>query len=379
MKKFFLAVLSAAAIGGVGPAARAQAGFIDALFLPASTTLSADSIGFDVYWRAGTSYGVSPLNNWNAANMYFNINWTVTSGTPVLGGSKFSDVNPTYLDVTTPATQNSIPGAVPTGYDVELGITMTRTGSQLDLPSSYVKMLTVKIKVNGGTVSPIDVLSDLQLRTGNPPTVQQSSWSNTTGATSQPFMQSPGTALSTSLLPLTARKAGGTQVQLDWATASESGIDRFTAERSADGQSFDGAVATVPAVGESSTKQAYRAFDAAPIQGTGYYRIKMWDRAGGFRLSNVVAVSFSSTGESILVYPTDNHDGAIHVDLPASYAGAEIEILNLAGQLVQRAATAASVGVNTVQIPGGAAEGLYLVRVTVADGATETFKVSYRP
>ena len=83
------------------------------------------------------------------------------------------------------------------------------------------------------------------------------------------------------------------QTQLDWSTGQESNFSLFVIERSSDGQSFF-AIAQAPAKGSYSE---YRFTDTSPLDAnldrTFYYRLKMVDRDGTFRYSDVQEVSLT--------------------------------------------------------------------------------------
>jgi hypothetical protein len=84
--------------------------------------------------------------------------------------------------------------------------------------------------------------------------------------------------------------AKGNGVSINWATSQELNNDYFQVERSADGSSNWSVVATVNGAGNSQVAKKYSAFDASPLAGVNYYRLKQVDNDGKSAYSNTVAV-----------------------------------------------------------------------------------------
>jgi len=95
----------------------------------------------------------------------------------------------------------------------------------------------------------------------------------------------------------------GTQVQLNWTTASELNNDFFTVQRSIDGQEFQ-SLFTVPGNGTTSEEHNYFATDSDPLNGISYYRLKQTDFNGVSSYSGIAKVEVEYTGQiSFDVYP----------------------------------------------------------------------------
>ncbi|WP_400190324.1 T9SS type A sorting domain-containing protein [Hymenobacter sp. B81] len=100
----------------------------------------------------------------------------------------------------------------------------------------------------------------------------------------------------------------GSGVQVRWATASEQNNDRFEVLRSADGKTFQ-LVGTVQGSGTSAQPRSYAFFDAAPLPGLSYYRLRQLDFDGTATLSPVVTVTTDSPAAAELqVYPNPAAD-----------------------------------------------------------------------
>lgn len=122
----------------------------------------------------------------------------------------------------------------------------------------------------------------------------------------------------------------GSQVRLDWSTASERDNDYFTIERSADGHEFT-EVMRVDGAGNSTTTLTYSDYDRWPLPGTSFYRLRQTDLDGATAVSSMVVVKMPGKGGNGLVVLTDAdriialHDFA---------AGSRMEVLDMTGRLV---------------------------------------------
>ena len=92
------------------------------------------------------------------------------------------------------------------------------------------------------------------------------------------------------------------KVNLKWTTETETNNDYFTIERSLNTQNWEEVVIVNGAV-NSNTELSYQTIDNNPLNGTSYYRLKQTDFDGKFDYSNVVAVNFQNTKNSVSVYP----------------------------------------------------------------------------
>jgi hypothetical protein len=88
-------------------------------------------------------------------------------------------------------------------------------------------------------------------------------------------------------------------------------------EKSADGNTNWGILTTVSAAGNSSTVKNYNAFDAQPLKGLNFYRIRQVDKDGNFKYSKTVSVklNFNKTGVSVIANPFHN---ALTIDFTSS-------------------------------------------------------------
>ncbi len=146
-------------------------------------------------------------------------------------------------------------------------------------------------------------------------------------------------------------------------------------ERSANGDNFNAIVAHVRAAGKSSSLLKYQSYDEQPLAGANYYRLKMVDADGKYTYSAIRKVVFNGKSPEVVVYPTENYDGLVHVNLPQEWAEAQLHLYNVAGQLV--AAPVDGIGLTrTVQLTSLPA-GVYTLKVADTKNS-QAFRISYQ-
>lgn len=102
------------------------------------------------------------------------------------------------------------------------------------------------------------------------------------------------------------------QVQLAWATATESNSARFEVERSLDGRSFT-RLGAVAAAGQSSQPLSYQFTDARAPEGALYYRLRQVDLNGATHYSEVRQVRTATEQVAeVRLYPNPAQ-GEIHL------------------------------------------------------------------
>src|SRR6185437_6251305 len=99
----------------------------------------------------------------------------------------------------------------------------------------------------------------------------------------------------------------GTGVSLDWSTAQELNNDYFDVEKSTNASDWT-VVTRVNGAGNSQTVKNYNAFDASPVSGVNYYRLKQVDFDGKSKYSKTVSIKVDGpkTAISVLTNPFYN-------------------------------------------------------------------------
>lgn len=136
------------------------------------------------------------------------------------------------------------------------------------------------------------------------------------------------TTLPMELISFTA-KAVGSEVLLEWSTATEQNNDHFTIERSQDGESFE-EVVRVEGAGNSASTRSYEAIDRHPHVGESYYRLKQTDTDGAYTYSDMVPVNVEAPAD-LVVYPNPIGNGQV-LNLPPDAGGYELR--DATGRLV---------------------------------------------
>lgn len=113
-------------------------------------------------------------------------------------------------------------------------------------------------------------------------------------------LEGGGGPMPVTFLDLTARKKGA-GISVAWSTSQEMNNDRFEVERSADGNAGWQRVATVPGAGNSNIQHSYTAFDATPLAGWNYYRIRQIDIDGHSSFSKIVSVNIENGGSRVAI------------------------------------------------------------------------------
>jgi hypothetical protein len=103
------------------------------------------------------------------------------------------------------------------------------------------------------------------------------------------------------------------QVDITWATATESNNDYYTIEKSKDGITFETS-SIVDAAGNSLSTINYKDIDPAPFEGISYYRLKQTDFDGTFTYSKIVSVNYSISDDGFTVFPNPT-DGEININI----------------------------------------------------------------
>jgi hypothetical protein len=137
-------------------------------------------------------------------------------------------------------------------------------------------------------------------------------------------------------LPVTFSSITATKMNngntVEWKVENEINIGSYEVERSTDGVNFTkvGAVAT----GSNNT---YNWFDAYPVNGDNFYRVKSVNNRGSFQYSRIVKVSAVKGRIGYSVYPNPSADGSFGLQMSNVAAGIyTVKITNGNGQLIWR-------------------------------------------
>jgi hypothetical protein len=170
------------------------------------------------------------------------------------------------------------------------------------------------------------------------------------------------------LLYFNASANNNRQVNLTWATSSETNNSYFTVEKSNDGANFEyfQKISSKGINGNSSLQLDYSTIDSKPFSGVTYYRLKQTDLNGKYAYSAVRTVNMDNK-QSLAVYPNPSA-GTVYVNgLDKSANSVNVEWFDLAGRsILQQTATVQS-GVATLNT--NLKNGAYILRIKNTDGS----------
>lgn len=160
----------------------------------------------------------------------------------------------------------------------------------------------------------------------------------------------------------------GSYNRIEWTTVKEEAGEYFELERSADSKTFS-FLARIEAKGNPG---AYVFRDEAPLQGTGYYRLKLNHKEGKPTYSKVASATLSIKNSFNLQALPNPVTHTLQVNISGSRDGAMVTLTDLAGKILHRYAA----GNGVLQIDMSTlANGLYFVKYQDSDH-TETIKVT---
>lgn len=127
----------------------------------------------------------------------------------------------------------------------------------------------------------------------------------------------------------------GNQVTCRWTGLSGETVDRYTIERSADGQQWDQRQYPIQ-VHQRGDSSCFLATDLYPLSGTSYYRILYTDLSGDQSYSQIEATNVMAS-DHICLFPNPVKN-VLHIDSDIAIVGGSIEITDLSGKPLFRQA-----------------------------------------
>jgi hypothetical protein len=158
----------------------------------------------------------------------------------------------------------------------------------------------------------------------------------------------------------------GSIAKLNWVVSNEVNLSHYELERSSNGTSY-AAIANVTARGNTSGLEDYIYQDN--IAGLGvnkiYYRLKIVDKNGVVKYSNIVIVRLNGIKIST-IYPNPIAD-FVRVELEAKVKeNAQIRIMDMSGKVVLTQLEPVQIGGNQITINGlgKLSRGTYIIEIT---------------
>lgn len=172
-----------------------------------------------------------------------------------------------------------------------------------------------------------------------------------------------GGPLPVSFLDIDARQKG-TGVNVEWSTSTEFNNKYYMVERSNDGGHTWFTAARINSQGNSNTRQDYSGFDAKPLVGLNYYRVRQvdFDETSKFSSTVAVKVNIDKTSGSVLANP-------FRTDITVDFLSTRSQVLHARvfdnmGKLVINQQLNLSEGSNRKVIPASQLQtGMYIIQV----------------
>jgi hypothetical protein len=167
----------------------------------------------------------------------------------------------------------------------------------------------------------------------------------------------------------------GTGVQIDWTSYSEQNLANYQIERSADGINFASVGEVAPRNAAAETQYGF--FDALPLSGTSFYRIRNNDIDGKSGLSNIVKINLNKNIKTIGIYPNPVIGNRVSFQTSDLTKGTyNVEVINAFGarvfqQSVNHAGGAINQSLNLPNLNSGS----YTLRIN-GTSTTSTHKIT---
>ena len=159
----------------------------------------------------------------------------------------------------------------------------------------------------------------------------------------------------------------GSEVRIEWVTASEQNNWFFTVERSTDGTEYE-AVGDVPAVGNSQAATAYQLSDAQPFVGRNLYRIRQTDFDGQHAFSPSTEIWMGGGGLQIKVLKSTSGT-ELHAFNLAAFDAVQVRLSDMQGREVGRMDAQADIsGQMKVLVGENMASGVLIARIITRSG-----------
>ncbi|MBK7666149.1 MAG: T9SS type A sorting domain-containing protein [Sphingobacteriaceae bacterium] len=152
--------------------------------------------------------------------------------------------------------------------------------------------------------------------------------------------------------------------ELEWFVAQEVNFDYYIVQRSLDGSYFTD-IGQIKGSPSSKNEKTYNFYDKSYLQTLNYYRLKLVDKDGTYRYSDLIAVNTDKTNKfkvnKIFPNPTSSQL-YMSVDAPTD-TEVEYQVLDISGRVVAENKQAVSMGTTLLNVNlESLSEGIYYMR-----------------
>jgi hypothetical protein len=182
----------------------------------------------------------------------------------------------------------------------------------------------------------------------------------------------PNNTLPVELLYFTG-KANVDNIELNWATETETNNDYFEIQRSIDAVNYT-TIGKIYGAGNSMSKIKYLFTDKSPNFGINYYRLKQVDYNGDYEIFNSISINWDGTKPlnddfDIMVYPNPYKSGDLNIELKQIEPNTNIRILltDVSGNIIFNAPALVPVNSEINLIPKAVShlsQGIYILRIS---------------
>jgi hypothetical protein len=257
----------------------------------------------------------------------------------------------------------------PGGSGVRLGINLSRGETGGELTVEPKRLATIVVPIAGGTITSATIAST---RPSPPnPGSTETFWLSTVdeGIRRSLIIPSP-TALPVTLTSFKVSKEGTSVAHLNWTTTQESNSSHFEIERRANAGDWQ-VLGSKQSASNSDQLLNYNFTDVAPMSGINYYRLKMVDLDGTFSHSRIESASFGElTDRALTVFPNPVSD-VLYLNDADVNALKEVALVSTDGIVAYQSNTVTTDGISVKNL----SDGLYIVKVTRADGSLTNHRV----
>lgn len=174
------------------------------------------------------------------------------------------------------------------------------------------------------------------------------------------------------VLPITFQTSKAYQknsgIQVEWSISNDNTADKYIVERSASGNSFS-TVGTVSALNIADLNN-YSWFDANPLSGNNFYRIKGVDKNGGVKYTSIMKVNIGAGKPSLTISPNPLRGNILNLQLGNAVKGTyTLTLYNTGGQKIFSGEVRSEGGSSSqsVQLPSSVKPGTYTLQLNNAD------------
>lgn len=178
------------------------------------------------------------------------------------------------------------------------------------------------------------------------------------------------TPLPVNLLTFTGEMVNGNYGLLQWKTVDEKGSPVYELQKSNDGKLFS-KIYTKMVTSPKTGMQVYQYEDHKLFDGANYYRLKIADKEGSARFSDVVLLFYKDGSESLTLFPNPATT-SLNIDYK-SQQSAKVRLVDFKGAVHYKRSIQAGAQLLTMPLHNIAA-GTYVLHFIYENGKTKTVK-----